>query len=150
MRYRWLASRKVKVSGWKRAILRLEHQSRWACVNWIPRSRILLKYSLHRGRIAWADGAATGFADVSVKYHTVCNKILLCDIQFTHVQCYQGSSVKMVLSYKIFTLNEYIQYVAYVIVTIMYQTVQLLKPLKQTWVVCHAAEPIICAENLCV
>jgi hypothetical protein len=38
--------------------------------------------------------------------------ILLHGIQLTHVQRYQGSTEKMVLSYKIFTLNEANTYVA--------------------------------------
>jgi hypothetical protein len=38
--------------------------------------------------------------------------ILLRGIQLTHVQRYWGSTVKMVLSFKIFTLNEDSTYVA--------------------------------------
>jgi hypothetical protein len=38
--------------------------------------------------------------------HVRVQKILLRGIQLTHVQRYRGSTVKMELSYKIFTLNE--------------------------------------------
>jgi hypothetical protein len=71
-------------------------------------------------------------------------KILLRGIQLTNVKRYQGSSVKMVLSYKICTLNEANKSVALpnacgfrcahfpsVITTIMDNKVQLLKPLNK-------------------
>jgi hypothetical protein len=72
--------------------------------------------------------------------------ILLRGIQLTYVQSYQGSTVKMMLSYKIFTLNEantvhmwrsrmtggvQCAHFPSVITTIMDHKVQLLKPLNK-------------------
>jgi hypothetical protein len=60
-------------------------------------------------------------------------KILLSGIQLTHVKCHWGSTVKMVLSYKSFTLNEANTCVALfpsVSTKLMDHKLQLLKPLN--------------------
>jgi hypothetical protein len=61
---------------------------------------------------------------------TVHVPILLRGIQLTHVQRYWGSTVKMVVSYKIFTDSVWCAHFPSVIKTVMDQKVQLLKPLN--------------------